>query len=89
MMANESLLINNNSANPPQIVSSLSDLKSKYPVIESLENKRVVEFDMDDPYALWMTECCDEYFSYKLSRSEVLQLASFLTEAAELFEDET
>ena len=87
-MTNKTMLTNNNSANPTPKVSSLSDLKSKYPIIEFLKKKRVVAFDMDDPYALWMTECCDEYFGCKLSRSEVLQLASFLTEAAELFEND-
>lgn len=56
--------------------------KEKYPVVEKLENERIVEFEDCGSDGLCITECCDRWYWCSLTAEEVLQLAEFLKELA-------
>lgn len=50
---------------------------NKYPILETLENKRVVAFDIKNFY---IKEMCDEYFGMELSTEDINQLREFFNE---------
>lgn len=66
----------------------LEILKNKYPIINLLQEKRVIEFGSDYETGFdgscWIVEACDNWYGHDLSKKDCVQLSNFFQELSSI-----
>ena len=56
-------------------------------ILRDIENERIFLIKCYDNDQLFITEACDEYFDYELTKEKCLELAKVFFDLAKCFED--